>query len=112
MEKIMGALDELKSMNTAYGIDTDGISKLQKEMSTARVCTPIIGKFSSGKSALVNTILGYSRKILKEDMEAMGPVRLRDVEEAQQYIVTAAKELSNNGEIVISEGKDSDELIY
>ena len=51
-------------------------------------------------------------KILKEDMEAMGPVRLRDVEEAQQYIVTAAKELSNNGEIVISEGKDSDELIY
>ena len=45
-------------------------------------------------------------------MEAMGPVRLRDVEEAQQYIVTAAKELSNNGEIVISEGKDSDELIY
>ena len=68
MEKIMGALDELKSMNTAYGIDTDGISKLQKEMSTARVCTPIIGKFSSGKSALVNTILGYSRKILKEDI--------------------------------------------
>ena len=45
-------------------------------------------------------------------MEAMGPVRLRDVEEAQQYIVTTTKELSNSGEIVISEGKDNDELIY
>lgn len=68
MEKVMEALDELKSINAAYGIDTDGISRLQAEMSEARVCTPIIGKFSSGKSALVNTVLGYSRKILKEDI--------------------------------------------
>lgn len=68
MEKVMGALEELKSINVAYGIDTDGISRLQAEMSEARVCTPIIGKFSSGKSALVNTVLGYSRKILKEDI--------------------------------------------
>ena len=68
MERVMGALEELKSINAAYGIDTAGISRLQAEMSEARVCTPIIGKFSSGKSALVNTILGYSRKILKEDI--------------------------------------------
>ena len=45
-------------------------------------------------------------------MEAMGPVRLRDVEEAQLYIVNTTKELSNSGEIVISEGKDSDEMVY
>ena len=45
-------------------------------------------------------------------MEAMGPIRLRDVEEAQQYVVATTKELSNNGEIVISDGKDNDELIY
>lgn len=68
MERVMGALEELKSINAAYGIDTAGISRLQAEMPEARVCTPIIGKFSSGKSALVNTILGYSRKILKEDI--------------------------------------------
>lgn len=66
MERVMGALEELKSINAAYGIDTAGISRLQAEMSEARVCTPIIGKFSSGKSALVNTILGYSGKFSKK----------------------------------------------
>jgi flagellar motor switch protein FliG len=51
-------------------------------------------------------------KMLREDMEAMGPVRLREVDEAQNVIVVLAKELANSGQIVISEGKDEDELIY
>ena len=46
----------------------DGVERLMQETETAKVCTPIIGKFSSGKSALLNTLLGYSRKILKEDI--------------------------------------------
>lgn len=68
MEKVKAALEQLKTINKAYGIDTDGISELQAEIYEAKVCTPIIGKFSSGKSALVNTVLGYSRKVLKEDI--------------------------------------------
>ena len=51
-------------------------------------------------------------KMLKEDMEALGPVRLRDVEEAQNEVVTLAKELSNSGQLQISEGKEDDELVY
>ena len=68
MKEINAALEELKNINTSYGIDIDGISRLQAEMSAAKVCTPIIGKFSSGKSALVNTLLGYSKRILREDI--------------------------------------------
>ncbi len=51
-------------------------------------------------------------KIMKEDMAAMGPVRLKDVEEAQQYIVNVAKDLEGRGEITIASGSDEDELIY
>jgi flagellar motor switch protein FliG len=51
-------------------------------------------------------------KIMKEDMAAMGPVRLKDVEEAQQYIVSVAKDLESRGEITIASGSEEDELIY
>lgn len=68
MEKITKALDELRQINNAYSLSNDMIEKLMLETETAKVCTPIIGKFSSGKSALLNTLLGYSRKILKEDI--------------------------------------------
>jgi flagellar motor switch protein FliG len=51
-------------------------------------------------------------KILREDMEAMGPVRLKDVDEAQTYMVQIAKDLAAKGEIVISEGGGEDELVY
>lgn len=68
MEKIISALEEVQKINNAYGLSCDDITALQSEIETAKVCTPIIGRFSSGKSALINTILGYSKKILKENI--------------------------------------------
>ena len=57
-------------------------------------------------------IARYTAKIMREDMAAMGPVRLRDVDEAQMYMVQVAKDLAARGEIVMAEGKGEDELIY
>ena len=51
-------------------------------------------------------------KILKEDMQSLGPVRLKDVEEAQSYLVALAKDLAARGEIVISDGSAEDQLVY
>ena len=50
-------------------------------------------------------------KILKDDMEGLGPVRLRDVDDAQAGIVVLAKELAAQGAIEIAESKD-EEMIY
>ena len=49
--------------------------------------------------------------MLKEDMSFMGPVRLRDVEEAQQKVVNVIRQLEDSGEIVIGRGSKEDELI-
>ena len=51
-------------------------------------------------------------KMMQEDMEAMGGVRLKDVEEAKASIVTNAKALADAGEIVIAGGDGDDEMIY
>jgi flagellar motor switch protein FliG len=45
-------------------------------------------------------------------MEAMGAVRLKDVDEAQAGVVKSAKALADSGEIVISSGGEEDELVY
>ena len=50
------------------------------------------------------------QEMVREDMEFMGPVRLRDVEEAQQKIVNIVRKLEEAGEIVISRG-GGDEII-
>lgn len=68
MEKVLLSLNEIEEINNAYGISNDKLHQIKEKAMSAKVCTPIIGKFSSGKSALVNTLLGYSRKILKENI--------------------------------------------
>jgi flagellar motor switch protein FliG len=45
-------------------------------------------------------------------MEAMGPVRLKDVDESQMRMVNVAKDLANKGEIMIGSGNGDDELVY
>jgi flagellar motor switch protein FliG len=49
-------------------------------------------------------------KLLRDEIAGMGPVRLKEVEEAQSYLVGLAKDLAARGEIVIAEGED--ELVY
>jgi flagellar motor switch protein FliG len=50
-------------------------------------------------------------KMLRDDIEALGPVKLRDVDDAQAAIVILAKDLAAQGTIEIGEGKD-EELVY
>jgi len=50
-------------------------------------------------------------KIMKEDMGSMGPVRLKDVEESQQYVVNVAKDLESRGEIVLAKGNSTEDAM-
>jgi flagellar motor switch protein FliG len=51
-------------------------------------------------------------KMLLDDMAAMGPVRLRDVDDAQAQLVAIAKDLAAKGEIMLSKNSADDELVY
>src|SRR6188474_726928 len=51
-------------------------------------------------------------KMLQDDMAAMGPVRLRDVDEAQALLVNLAKDMAAKGEITLTKNRADDELVY
>lgn len=51
-------------------------------------------------------------KMLQDDMAAMGPVRLRDVDEAQALLVNLAKDLAAKGEIMLTKNRADEELVY
>ena len=62
------------------------------------------------KEAIFNNMSKRLAVMIKEDMEFMGPVRMKDVEEAQQKIVNIIRKLEDSGEIVISRG-GGDEIV-
>ena len=62
------------------------------------------------QSAIFNNLSKRLATMIKEDMEFMGPVRMKDVEEAQQKIVNIIRKLEDSGEIVISRG-GGDEIV-
>lgn len=62
------------------------------------------------KTVIFNNLSKRLAAMIQEDMEFMGPVRLKDVEEAQQKIVNIVRKLEDSAEIVISRG-GGDEII-
>lgn len=69
------------------------------------------GASDAMKDLFFSNMSERAAKMMKEDIAAMGPVRLKDVEEAQQGIVTVTKDLADRGEITILTSQDDDELV-
>ena len=93
-------------------LDTAGIQTLLRHAEKEKLAQALKGASEDIKELFFSNMSTRAGKMLQEDMEGLGPLRLRDVEEAQNDVVTLAKELSDSGQIVISEGKDEDELVY
>ncbi len=93
-------------------IDGTGIQVLLRSLDKEKLAVALKSASDNIKSLFFDNMSTRAGKIIQEDMEAMGPVRLKEVEDAQQYVVSLAKELSNNGEIVINDGDDGDALVY
>ncbi|MBI4183102.1 MAG: flagellar motor switch protein FliG [Proteobacteria bacterium] len=93
-------------------LDTGGVQTLLRHAPKERLAVALKGASDTIKELFFKNMSERAGKMLKEDMEALGPVRLRDVDEAQAAVVSLAKDLANSGQIVIAEGKEEDELVY
>lgn len=93
-------------------VDTAGIQTLLRVVEKKTLAIALKGASENLKWAFFDNMSERAEQIMQEDIAAMGPIRLREVDEAQAEIVNIAKDLSNRGEIRIA-GSDSDgELIY
>ena len=93
-------------------LDPGGAQTLLRNVDKAKLPMALKGASEPLRDLFLNNMSERASKMLREDMAAMGPVRLRDVEEAQMAMVNMAKELASKGEIVLSDKKGEDELIY
>ena len=93
-------------------LDSTAIQVLLRNADKQKIPLALKGASEAVRELFFSNMSERAGKILKEDMASMGPVRLKDVEEAQAYLVALAKDLASRGEIIISDGSAEDQLVY
>ena len=93
-------------------LDATGAQTLMRGLDKAKLGLALKGATEPMRDLFLSNMSERAGKIMREDMDAMGPVRLSDVDEAQAEICVAAKDLADKGEIVIADGGGEDELVY
>ena len=122
--RFMGALEErnresaerIKALMFTFEdllrVDPAGIQILLRQVEKDQLAMSLKGASDEVKDLFFKNMSERAAKMMKEDMEAMGPVRLKDVDEAQSNVVATAKALADSGEIVISGSGEEDELVF
>ena len=106
IKQLMFTFDDLER------VDGAGIQVLLRQTDKAQLSIALKGGSETVKELFFSNMSERAAKIMREDMDAMGAVRLKDVDEAQAAIVTVAKQLSDSGEIVIAGQGEEEQLIY
>jgi flagellar motor switch protein FliG len=91
-------------------LDDRSIQKVMREVDSTELAKALKSVDTEVQDKIFRNMSKRAASMLKEDMEFMGPVRLKDVEEAQQKIVSIIRHLEDTGEIVIARAGE-DELV-
>jgi flagellar motor switch protein FliG len=92
-------------------LDAGSAQTLLRNVDKDKLAIALKGASETVRQFFLGNMSTRAAKMLVDDMQAMGPVRLRDVDEAQVMLVNAAKDLAAKGEIIISKSRD-EELVY
>src|SRR5262249_14547848 len=103
---LMFVFEDLKKL------DNGGIQTLLRAVDKNVLGLALKGASDELRQMFFSNMSERASKLLKEDMQNMGPVRLKDVDAAQAKMVLTAKDLAAKGEIVMADGGSDDELIY
>ncbi|MFZ3034090.1 MAG: flagellar motor switch protein FliG [Parvibaculum sp.] len=93
-------------------LDPGSVQTLLRAIDKNKLGIALKGSSDTMRDLFFANMSERAAKILREDMELMGPVRLKDVDEAQTTMVNIAKDLAQKGEIMIAANNEEDELIY
>ncbi len=104
VRSLMFTFDDLSKL------DGPAIQVLLRNIDNAKLSLALKGAKDELRELFMNNMSERAAKILREDMENSGPVRVRDVEEVQAELVAQTKQLIDNGEIMIA-GDSDDEMI-
>lgn len=91
-------------------LDDRAIQRVLRDVDNNDLAIALKGSNEQVQNAIFNNMSKRLAVMIKEDMEFMGPVRMKDVEEAQQKIVNIIRKLEDSAEIVISRG-GGDEIV-
>jgi flagellar motor switch protein FliG len=92
-------------------LDAGSAQTLMRQVDKDKLAVALKGASEAVRQFFLSNMSTRAAKMLVDDMQAMGPVRLRDVDEAQVLLVNLAKDLAAKGEIILAKSKD-EELVY
>ena len=115
-ERNRNSAERIKSLMFTFEdlskLDPMAVQTVLRNAEKDKVPIALKGASDGLKDLFFSNMSERAAKIMREEMAAMGPVRLREVDEAQTYMVQMAKDLAARGEIVMADNKDDDELVY
>ncbi|WP_404401836.1 flagellar motor switch protein FliG [Pelagibacterium halotolerans] len=105
IKSLMFTFDDLTRLESA------AIQTLLQNFDKKELALALKGASDTAKEFFFSNMSARASSMMRDDMDAMGAVRLKDVDEAQSRLVNTAKDLAARGEIVINKGKADEEMI-
>ncbi|MGV7212902.1 flagellar motor switch protein FliG [Bradyrhizobium sp. UFLA05-112] len=93
-------------------LDSGSAQTLMRNVDKDKLAVALKSANEDVRNFFFGNMSSRAAKMLQDDMAAMGPVRLRDVDEAQALLVNLAKDLAAKGEIMLTKNRADDELVY
>jgi flagellar motor switch protein FliG len=110
------AADRIKALMFTFDdlvkLDSGSAQTLLRKFEKDKLAIALKGASEPVRQFFFSNMSTRGAKMLVDDMQALGPVRLRDVDEAQTLLVNIAKDLAAKGEILIAKSRGDEELVY